>query len=50
VLRLNAYYATPSPLNGERAGVRGVTDFGVPLARRALFSIEGPSGEVRSER
>jgi len=31
--------ATPSPLNGERAGVRGVTDPDVPTALRALFSI-----------
>jgi hypothetical protein len=31
---------SPSPLNGERAGVRGVTDLGVPLARRILFSSQ----------
>jgi hypothetical protein len=32
---LNAPCASPSPLNGERVGVRGVTAFGVPVARRA---------------
>jgi hypothetical protein len=34
--------ATPSPLNGERAGVRGVTDPSVPSAMWVLDSSPRP--------
>jgi len=47
---LNAPGATPSPLNGERAGVRGVAIAGVPAAMQALCAIREQRGtrwEVR---
>jgi len=46
LLRLSAHHATPSPLNGERAGVRGVTNPGVLSDRDVLvrFGDPEPSG------
>ena len=38
----NRHHATPSPLNGVRAGVRGVTDPGVPVAMQVLGFSPGP--------
>jgi hypothetical protein len=46
--RPNPLHATPSPLDGERAGVRGVTHPGVPLAMPALDSFHELVAATRS--
>jgi hypothetical protein len=43
---LSSHLATPSPLNGERVGVRGVTNSGVPEHRTS--NIELPTLNLRS--